>query len=175
MVIYERDLVVGVICAVLGSVVTTLLKTGSLIGVRQLSNWLSNISVSRLRTRIGQLEMYRNRIAAFQSSDKALYLAMLQYVVGILTMICLATLLFICEVAVGFSDMHYSGLRFGPEGIFAAAGVGVLMIAIVVGVSALIVGRLDSPERVATKVSELDSEIAGLRSKLDARLRKEET
>jgi hypothetical protein len=175
LVANERDLVIGIICTVLGSVVTTILRTGSLFGVRQLGNWLSNISVSRQRKRIGELEMYRNRLAAFGSSDKALYLTMLQYVIGILTMTSLATILFIVQVAVGFSAMHYSGSSFGPQGLFVAAEVGVLIIAIVVGVSGLIVGGLDSPERITKKVSELDSEIAGLRSKLDARLRRGET
>jgi hypothetical protein len=172
---YERGLVIGLIWAVSGAIVWDIIKSGSLIGVRQLRNWLSNISVGRLRDRISEMEKYRERIISLGSSDKALYLALLQSVVVILTMISLATIVFIVQVAVGFSAMHYSGFPFGPQGLFVAADVGVLVVAIGVGVSALIVGVLDTPERVSKKVSELDSEIAGLRSKLDARLRKGET
>ncbi len=172
--VFKRELLIAFIFAIVVAILLDLLKRGSLAGVRQLRNWLADFSVGRLRRRIGTLETYRNRISVFASSDKALYLAMLQYIVVILTMICLATILFSLEFVARVSTAHYATSLLGAQGAFAACGFGVLTIAAFVGVSALIVGGLDTPERVAKKVSELDSEIASLRSKLDARLQKGE-
>ena len=170
----ERDLVIAGIFAILGAIVWDILKSGSLIGVRQLRNWLSDISVGRLRKRISDLEKYRTRIVSFASSDKALYLAVLQSVVVILAMMCLATISFVFDLVAQFIAVPYGIVLLGPQGAFAACGVGILAIAIVVGLNALIYGGLDTPERIAKKVSELDSEIAGLRVRLDARLQKGE-
>jgi hypothetical protein len=97
LAVNERDLVIAFIFAIIGAIVWDVLKTGSLTGVRQLRNRLSDVSVSRLRKRIKQVETYRDRIASFESSDKALYLAVLLHVVGMLTMICMTIILLIVE------------------------------------------------------------------------------
>jgi len=60
---------------------------------------------------------------------------------------------------------------FGPRGGFAILGAGALSIAIVFGLNATNLAKLNTPETVLKKVNELDSEIAGLKSKLDARIR----
>ena len=164
-------LVIGLIWAVSGAIVWDALKTGSVAGVRQLRNWLSGVSVSRLRTRISQIEAYRNQIASFGSSDKALYLAVLQHVIAMLTLICLTIILFIIEYAAEVGPFSGSTMRLGPRGALAILGATISFIAAVLGINGMSLGLLNTPETVSKKVKELDSEIAGLRSRLDARTR----
>jgi hypothetical protein len=167
----ERDLVIAFIFAIIGAIVWDVLKTGSLTGVRQLRNRLSNVSVSRLQKRIKQVETYRDRIASFGSSDKALYLAVLLHVVGMLTTICMAIILLIFEYAAEVSGaFSQSPMVIGPRGGFATLGAGALGIAVLLGLNATKLATLNTRETVLKKVTELDSEIAGLKAKLDARL-----
>jgi hypothetical protein len=167
----ERDLVIGIIGAIIGAMVWSVLKTGSLAGVRQLRNKLSDVSVSRLRERISQLETYRNRIASYGSSDKALYLAVLQHVVGMLTMMCMAMILFVFEYAAEVAPLSPNTVVIGPRGGFAILGAVTLSIAVLFGISAIKLAKLNTTGAISEKLTELDSEIAGLKSKLDARTR----
>jgi hypothetical protein len=174
VVTYQRDVIIGVICAIVFGIVVELLKKGSVIGVRQIRNKVSNVSVSRLRKRIAQLETYRNQVASFGSSDKFLYVAILQHVVAILTMICLAFIVLIFEYAARVGRFAGNILIAGPTGAFAILSASILGIAAFFGLNAIHLANLNTPDAVSKKVNELDSEIAVVRSKLDARLRKGE-
>jgi len=171
VVVYERDLIVALIFAIIGAIVWDILKTGSVAGVRQLRNRLSDVSVSRLRKRISQIETYRDRIASFGSSDKALYLAVLQHVVVMLAMVSMAILLLIFEHAAEVGPFSNSILVVGPRGGFAVLSACILFIAAVLGINATRISDLNTADAVSKKVNEIDSEIAGLKSKLDARTR----
>jgi len=144
----ERDLVIAFIFAIIGAVVWDVLKTGSLTGVRQLRNRLSDVSVSRLRKRIKQIETYRDRIASFGSSDKALYLAVLLHVVGMLTMICMAIILLIFEYAAEVGPFSQSPMVTGPKGAFASLGAVTLCIAVLLGLNATKLATLNTRETV---------------------------
>lgn len=168
---YERDLLIAFIFAIIGAIVWDVMKTGSVAGVRQLRNKLSEVSVSRLRKRISQMETYRTRIALFGSSDKALYLAVLQLVVGMLTMLCLAIVLLIFEYAAEVGPLSGSSMVVGPRYGFAILSACALTIAVLLGMGATNLAKLDKPEAVSKKVKELDLEIDKLKSKLDARSR----
>jgi hypothetical protein len=167
----ERDLVIGVTSAIIGAMVFAVLQTGSLVGVRQLRNKLSDVSVSRLRKRISQIETYRNRISEFGSSDKAFYLAILLHVVGMLTMMSLGIILLIFEYATEVGPLSHNFMVVGPRGSFAVLGGCTLTIAVLFGINATNLAKLNTPETVLKRVKELNSEIAGLKSKLDARTR----
>jgi hypothetical protein len=169
LVVYKRDLIIAFIFSIIGAIVWDGLKTGSLAGVRQLRNKLSDVSVSRLRKRINQIEMYRNRISSFGSSDKALYLAVLQHVVGMLILICMGLILLICEYASAVGPFSRATVVIGPRGGFAILAGVTFALAGLFGINAVKLAQLNTPETISNKVSELDSEIAGLRSKLDAR------
>lgn len=140
-------------------------------GVRQLRNRLSDVSVSRLLKRISELETYRNRIASYVSSDKALYLAALQHVVGMLILICMGLLLLICEYAFEVGPFSEDTVIVGPRGGLAVLAALTFTIAFFVGISAVKLAQLNTPKTIPKKLNELDSEIAGLKSKLDARRR----
>jgi hypothetical protein len=164
--------------AVIGALIWEILKSGpgwSGWGIRRLRNKLADFSVSRLRKRIGQMETYRNQFSLFASSDKALYLAVLQYVIAMLGLICLALLLLILEYAAEVGPWSGTTIVIGPRHGFAILSGIVLAMAFFVGIASTYLSRLTTSEAASKRVNELDSEIAGLKSKLDTRLRKGET
>jgi len=174
----HRELAAAIYGAIIGAMIVELLKTGSgwsISGFRKLRNRLADFSVSRLRKRISQMETYRNQINLFVSSDKALYLTVLQYVIAMLALICLALLLLIFEYAAEVGPWFGTTMVVGPRYGFAILSGTVLGMAILVGIASTRFSGLTTSEAVSKRVSELDSEIAGLKAKLDARLQKGET
>jgi hypothetical protein len=125
VVAHERDLIL----AIIGAVVWDTLKTGSLRGVRRLRNKLSDVSVSRLRKRIGQLETYRDQIALLNKSDKGLYVPLLKSVIAMLAMVCLALMLGTGEFLVRTYSVPYGSIVIGPRGSMIALAHFIMLVA----------------------------------------------
>jgi hypothetical protein len=121
-------------------------------GVRHIKNKLSERSVLRLQKRIQQLQVQKDRYVSFLSSDKALYLATFQIVIGVLVAIATAAGL----TALG----EMLSLPFGILAIFFYA------IAIIIAFQGFKVSSLDTRAKVTETVVKLESEIAALQTKL---------
>ncbi len=157
----ERDLIIAFVFAIIGAVVYDLVKTGSVAGIRQLKNKLSEQSASRLQQRIVQLQTFRDAINSYMSSDRTLYLATLKLVFAILTFTCMGAVAAILD-----SLIPTHGLRLSVVALFIFA------IAIVLGVWGMQLAGFDTRSKLSAKLATLDSEINDLKAKLDLRTRK---
>src|SRR5208337_3462828 len=145
---YEREIVMAAIFAIVWAIIWDALKPWSFWGVRKLKNWLSDMSVGRLRKRINKMEHYRNQIASFGSSDKFLYVAILQHVVAMLTMICLGLIVLIFEYAARVGPFAGNIVVAGPKGAFATLSTCIFGIAALFGLNAMRLANLNTPEAV---------------------------
>jgi hypothetical protein len=126
--------------------------------IRFILNTLAERSISRLRTRIVQLEGQRERYAKYMASDKALYLATFQ---GLLfTVICIA----LGAMCAGVADVSRSGL-FKMWSIAFYGG------AVAFGIMGVRYALLDSREKVAKVIQKIESDLAELKEKLADRLK----
>jgi hypothetical protein len=102
VVIAHRDLVIAGIFAIVAAIIIAALGIDSVIhaGRRHLWNKWSESSVSRLQTRILELQTYRDSIQAYASSDRALYLTTFRLVMGILMFGCLGVIVLIIALFV---------------------------------------------------------------------------
>lgn len=157
----QRDLAIAFLFAIIGAVVWDVVKTGSVAGVRQLKNKLSEQSVARLRERIAQLERNRDEVSSYLSSDRALYLATLRLMFGILLFACVGASTFIID-----SLLPLPGFRFSVVAVF------IFVMAITLAVYGLQLAGLNTRSKISEKVATLDSEINDLKTKLDLRQRK---
>jgi hypothetical protein len=124
-------------------------------GFRHLKNKLSERSAARLGERIKQLETQRDRYAAYLSSDKALYLATFQIVIGMLVSIAFGAGL---EVLSDIVPIRFPGLL----------AVFCYFLATAIGIQGFKISSLDTREKVTEMVAKLESEIADLKNKLEA-------
>ena len=151
------DIVLAVGLAAVFAVVVDLLRVGSRIrnGTRHLKNKLSERSVARLRKRIAELEQYRDRVALYLSSDRALYLTALGIILGVLTFISSGAIIAILD-------------RLGaiPNGDILTLMP--FAIAIVLAVYGMRLASLVTPEKVSELIATLDADIADLKAKLQA-------
>ncbi|MGA9722147.1 MAG: hypothetical protein WBQ86_06835 [Candidatus Binatus sp.] len=157
----ERDLTIAFVFAIIGAICWDVIKTGSVAGVRQIRNKLSEQSVARLRGRIVQLEMYRDVINSYLSSDRAMYLATLRLMFGILMFLCIGALAVILDYFLQSS---------GPR--FSLLAVAVLIIAVAFGAYGVQLSGLDTRSKLSEKIATLDAEINDLKAKLDIRIQK---
>jgi hypothetical protein len=148
------DVVVAIFLAVLADV----LRIGSLLrtAVRHLKDKLAEQSAEGWRTRIANQQQYRDRIAEYLGSDKALYLDALQMIMVVLMFVAFA----IGILAIG---------NFFP-GILSFNALAALcaLIAIVCGIQGIQRTYLDTPSKISTVVADLDKEIAAMKAKLPA-------
>jgi ABC-type multidrug transport system fused ATPase/permease subunit len=157
----ERDLVIAFVFAIIGAFFWDVVKTGSAAGIRQLRNKLSEQSVARLRERIVQMEKYRDVLNSYLSSDRALYLATLRLMLGILMFVCLGAVLTILN-----SLLPLPGLGFSIMALF------IFIIAIVLCVYGAQLTGLDTRSKISEKIAALNSETDALKAKLDSQLQK---
>jgi hypothetical protein len=154
--------------AVLFAIIADLLRIGSALraGMRDIKNKLSERSVARLRKRIAQLEKSRELYKSFLSSDKVLYLHTFQLVLAILLSWSVGAIIFIFGLFKGTSTPTFPN----PRNFFSLA---LLPFAFAASLCAwgIKVTALNTREKVSAMVEKLDSEIADLNVKLDARLR----
>jgi uncharacterized small protein (DUF1192 family) len=158
----HREFVLGVVVTFVATLMYDVLKVGSITGVRQIRNKLSEYSVARLQNRITQLEAYREVVNSYTASDRALYLATLQLMFAVLRLVCMGAVV----VLTGF--LFSSPVP--PMFIFAALAI--FLIAIVLGACGAQLAGLNTRSKVSERVGQLDSEIADLKAKLDWRTRK---
>lgn len=155
------DLVVAVVLAFVFAAVADLLRVGSRI--RELWRWLKDKnaegSIASINQRIAQQEKYRNTLRAYLASDKTLYLAMLQSIVGILLFICIAGILLI-----------FGGLKLIEFPVAELAAFGAIAVAIVAGLYTMQLGSFDA-SKIAELIGKLDAEILALEEARDKLMR----
>jgi hypothetical protein len=143
------------------ALVFELLRPASLIraAFRRIKNKFAEKSVARLRQRITQLEKYRDTVALYLSSEKALYLHILGMILFVLLCMCGAGLVVLLY---GFFGDEYGG---------RIVAFGLLAVGMIIGAYSLRLTALDTRPKVSTLVEQLNSEIAALKAKLDERRR----
>lgn len=151
------EIVLAAIFAIIFGLILDLFTPGSRLraGIRHIKNKLSERSAERLRERIRQLETFRNDVAAYLSSDKALYLATFRIVIGIL--VTMAT-----GAGLAMLDNIFPS---SPLGLFAGC---FYFLAVVIGIQGFKTSSLDTPAKVTAMIIKLNSEIDDLRKKLEA-------
>jgi hypothetical protein len=154
-----QELVVAFVFAIICAVIVEVLSIGSALraGVRHIRNKISERSASRLRKRIAQLETYRETINSYLSSDKALYLVALRFVLGILMLMCIGTIFCISSL---FVQDPFS---------LALCSIGIFSIAAILALHAARIAGLDTRQKISALVTQLDAEIDNLKSKLTPR------
>lgn len=154
------ELVIGAVFAILCAVLADFVQPASRLraAVRHFKNKLAEQSAARLRTRIAQTELYRDRVAAYLASDKALYLATLQFSLGILLLMCVAAASFL---------IGRLTLIPGQSELLALAPI---VGAIIIGVYGVRMASWDTRPKISEVIAKLDGEITELRAKLDARM-----
>jgi hypothetical protein len=138
---YKRDLLIGLIFAIVWAVIWDLVKTGCVVGFRRLKNKLSELSVSRLRNRIVELEGDRDRIRSL-ASDKALYLFVLRILVAMTTLVCMG------EAIRATHSFLRVGIVLEPLSAFC------FIVAAIFGVWGIRMSQLSTPTKVAARVKE---------------------
>ena len=151
------EIVLAAIFAIVFGLILDLFTPGSRLRavIRHIKNKLSERSAERLRTRIKQLKMSRDNVAAYLSSDKALYLATFRIVIGILVAIATGAGLALLNNMVPYSRLDLLA------GFF-------YFLAIVIGIQGFKTSSLDTPAKVTEMIIKLNSEIADLEKKLEA-------
>src|ERR1035441_2627961 len=153
------ELVFAVIFAIVFGVLADFVQPASRLraAIRHLKNKLAEQSAARLRTRIAETERYRDRVAVYLASDKAHYLATLQFILGILLLMCMGAGVFLM-----------GRLTLIP-GDFELVALAPIAVAMVLAVSALRMASWDTRPKISEVIEKLDREIAGLKAKLNAR------
>ena len=122
-------------------------------GFRLIKNKLSERSVAKLRERIKQLEKQRDNVAAFLTSDKALYLNTFRILIAMLVMI---------SVGAGITVLGES-FPISPFNVFAVI---FYAVAATIGIQGAKISALDTREKVTEMVAKRNAEIADLKLKL---------
>jgi len=151
------EIVLAAIFAFVFGLILDLFTPGSRLRavIRHIKNKLSERSAERLRERIKQLKMSRDNVVAYLSSDKALYLATLRIVIGMLVAIATGAGLALLNNMVAHSPLDFfAGLFY--------------FLAIVIGIQGFKTSSLDTTAKVTAMIIELNSEIADLEKKLEA-------
>jgi hypothetical protein len=156
---YRIDIAFELFFAVVVGVFFEFLRVDSPLraAVRHLKNKLAEQSAARRRTRIAQTELYRDRVQEYLTSDKALYLATLQFVLGILLFICVAAGVFLLG-SLTIIPKQFELLALLP-----------ITVATIMAVYGIHMTFWDTPAKISDVIAKLNGEIAELQAKLDAR------
>jgi hypothetical protein len=151
--------------AIIFAIIADFMRIGSILrdGVRFLKNKRAGRSAEKLRKRIAELQRTRDSYAAILVSDKYLYLHTLRAMLIVLVFICIGAGLFILS--------HFVAESYGVAIFFTfdiPAG-GIFAIAAVVGIYGLQLAEMDTKDKVANIIARLDTDIAELNVKLEAR------
>jgi hypothetical protein len=123
--------------------------------IRRIKNKQSERSAAQLRKRIEQLEKERDKVSAYLSSDKALYLAMFENVIAILLCMVTAAGINTLDTIFPMSPLNLIALLF-----YVIAGAG--------AIHGFKIAELNTRAKVSKMVETLEEEILGLRKKLEA-------
>jgi hypothetical protein len=147
------------------AIVAETLRMGSRIreAARHIRNKVSEHSTTRLRKRISELEASRAIYMSYSSSDKALYLATLKFVLGILGCIC-------AGVATAAIDRlrSLSTSDLVPANSFSILALMFFALGIIIGIQGTRIAALDTQSKILETIHKLDGEISALRQKLIA-------
>ena len=152
------ELIFAVVFAIVFGVIADFVQPASRLrtAMRHLKNRLAEQSAARLRTRISETEHYRNRVNAYLASDKAHYLATLQFILGILLLMCM-----------GAGILLVGRLTLIP-GAFELLALAPIVVAIVMAVYAIRMASWDTRPKISEVIQKLDREISELNAKLEA-------
>ncbi len=155
---------IEIVLALAFAAVMDSLRVGSVIRnvPRRIKNKIAEQSVKRLRTRIRELEQQRDATARYLSSDKALYLATLRVVLGVLLCMCMAGTLITLSNFRAFPQ--FAEVRGAPFELFTLLFLGLGIVLVLAGTR---ITSLDSQGKVSEMIAKLDGEIAVLQAKLD--------
>jgi hypothetical protein len=150
-----------VILAVILAAIADLLRVGSGLrtAARHIKNKIAERSADNLRSRISVMERQRDRMSAYLTSDKALYLGILNFVFGTLICLCAGALCFTLD-------------RFFPLAFLTVAGLLFFGMGIWIAFQGTQVTSLDTADKIGRLVSALHGEIALLEEKLKAKTAK---
>jgi hypothetical protein len=151
----HREFVLGGIVALVLMAMYDVLKVGSIFGLRQISNKLSEISVYRLRNRIRSLEDYRDALKSAETQDKTLLL--IRFALSVIMLMSIGTLSMILDT-----------LFAPPDPIFRLSALAAFSAAIGGAAKGLNLTVLNNEER-ASLVVKLTADIDNLSRKLRAR------
>jgi hypothetical protein len=124
-------------------------------GIRHIKNKRSERSAAKLRKRIEALEVRRDTIASYLTSDKALYLTVLRIVLVMLVAIASGEGVTVLGGALGMGPLLPLSLFFYG-------------LAVLGGIQGLKTTELDNRAKVTETIAQLDSEIADLKTKVPA-------
>jgi hypothetical protein len=136
------------------AVLVDLLRVSSRIreGWRWVKDKYAESSIAALNRRIAEQEKYRDTLQTYLASDKAVYLAMLRSIVGILLFMCVA------GITVIIGRLRFFAAFPGMEVI----ALGALTLAVGAGVSTMQLGSLDT-SKTSELIRKLDAEILALK------------
>lgn len=136
------------------AVLVDLLRVSSRVreGWRWVKDKYAESSIAALNRRIAEQEKYRDTLQAYLASDKAVYLAILRSIVGILLFMCVAGITLI------IGRLKFFAAFPGMELI----ALGALTIAVVAGISTVQLGSLDT-SKISELIRKLDAEISALK------------
>ncbi len=126
---------------------------------RHIMNKLAEQSVASLRVRIAQAQGQRDQVANYLASDKALYLSVVKYVLGIVLMLSAAAAVVL---------LGHLGIMRGPYELLALAPV---LMSIVLAVYGIRTASWDEAPKISKVVGDLHAEIAAMKSKLTQKLK----
>lgn len=159
-----RDIVIALVLAVIFAVIVDAMKVGSGIraAIRHVRNRLAERSIEKLRKRLDELKKGKARLVECLTSDRALYLYVLQFIAGVLGTLAMSFCCFVISESgidswLGFFGPATPGLRFSA--IFGSA---------LAAMFAWTTARICREGRgmILEEVSRLDKEIGDLEMKL---------
>jgi hypothetical protein len=141
--------------------------------VQEYRNRLAEQSAAAIRTRIEELEKYRDTIAVYLASDKAHYLTTLRSVLAVLFLFGTgATFLIMGRADLVISSAPGStGVSAPPSlrGIFNTAGLACFVATVIISALAIRIAALDTQAKISALIEKINSDIEKLRTKLPSR------
>ena len=161
------DFVLALVLALVFAVVADLLQVGSRLraGIRHIKNRAAEQSIMQLKQRIKELEDYRDVLTKYLSSDKALYLATLRVVMGVLLCVCMGEILLVFNSVKAISRIVQ--FRDADMGIFQLFAILFFAMGVVFVLWGGKLASLDSQTKVSEQIAKVEGEIANLQTVLD--------
>jgi len=157
--------VYGLVLAVVGAIVIELF--GITRGIWAVQGFVKDKfaarSVANLRKRIAELERYRAALESYGKSELSLVLALFKFVLGMLTMMCVAA-------ATVLINRILPPPRPVPEPLFLTVILFGVLLAAVIGIFGIKTADLDTPSKIAETIAPVDGQISRLKAKLSSRI-----
>jgi hypothetical protein len=157
--------VYGLVLAVVGAIVIELFGITRGIWAFQgfVRDKFAEQSVARLRKRIAELEEYRAVIESYGKSELSLVLALFKFVLGMLTLMCVAA-------ATILLNRILPPWHPVPEPLGLTVILFGVLVAGVAGISGMKTADLNTPSKIADKIAPIDAQISRLKAKLALRI-----